>query len=90
MGFTRDHRPIVGPIDALLTADERAASGLEGRVSLCAGFTGHGMSLGYETARLAVQGIASDEASVPEPLHIHRFKGMNDTHATPIPSSHAG
>lgn len=42
MGFTPDGLPRVGPISA------------HGRVWLCAGFTGHGMSMAHRTAQLAV------------------------------------
>lgn len=47
MGFTRDGLPLIGPIDA--------ATGR--RIWLCAGFTGHGMSMAFRTADIAVQAM---------------------------------
>ncbi|MEZ6319132.1 MAG: FAD-binding oxidoreductase [Phycisphaerales bacterium] len=46
MGFSPDGVPLVGPV---------GVEGVEeGRVWVCAGFTGHGMSLAFTTARAAV------------------------------------
>lgn len=45
MGFTRDWLPAIGPVEG--------GWGL-GNVWFCGGFSGHGMSMGFETARLAV------------------------------------
>lgn len=45
MGFTRDGLPLVGPVDPT------------GRVWLCAGFTGHGMSMAFRTADIAVRAM---------------------------------
>lgn len=49
MGFTSDYLPLVGPADA------------SRRLIVCAGFSGHGMSLGVRCAQLAVAGIRSGE-----------------------------
>jgi len=46
MGFTKNHLPIIAPV---CRAWDRG-----GRVWFCGGFTGHGMSMAYETSRLAV------------------------------------
>lgn len=57
MAFTPDHLPITGP-----TADPR--------VWVCGGFTGHGMSLGFTTARRTVD--AMHDGSTP-PFPAERF-----------------
>ncbi|MGP1345842.1 MAG: NAD(P)/FAD-dependent oxidoreductase [Phycisphaerales bacterium] len=51
MAFTPDHLPLTGP-----------APGVGGgRVWVCGGFTGHGMSLGFRTARLTVRAMLDAE-----------------------------
>lgn len=52
MGFTRDGLPLVGPIQS-----ERVDAAAGGRVWLCAGFTGHGMSMAFRTADIAVRAM---------------------------------
>lgn len=56
MGFTPDGLPIAGPIDEA------------GRIWTCAGFTGHGMSLAFETARRTVEAVLAGGAP-PFPLN---------------------
>lgn len=55
MGFTPDGLPRIGPITP------------EGRAWFIGGFTGHGMSMGFETTRLAV-GAMLDGALNPFPM----------------------
>jgi glycine/D-amino acid oxidase-like deaminating enzyme len=60
MGFSPDGLPLVGPVD-------------QGRsVWVCAGFTGHGMSLGFLTAAHAVNAIL-DGAAVEPMFEIDRI-----------------
>lgn len=49
MGFSPDGLPLVGPVPG--------PEGLGGRVWFCGGFTGHGMSMGFKTAELAVRAM---------------------------------
>lgn len=49
MGFTSDYLPLVGPVD-----ESR-------RLIVCAGFSGHGMSLGARCAQMAVAGIRTGD-----------------------------
>jgi len=56
MGFSPDGLPLVGPIDEA-----------EPRIWFCGGFTGHGMSLAFETARAAVASML-EGAENPFPL----------------------
>jgi glycine/D-amino acid oxidase-like deaminating enzyme len=59
MGFSQDGLPLVGPVDH---------AGVEpGRVWFCGGFTGHGMSMAFRTARAAVGEMLGGEAT-PFPL----------------------
>jgi len=51
MGFSPTMLPIIAPIPMRSTGGTDPDS----RVVFCGGFTGHGMSLGYETARCAVE-----------------------------------
>lgn len=53
MGFSPDGMPVIGPtqIDGID----------DGKVWFCGGLTGHGMSLGYATARHAVRVMLQDE-----------------------------
>lgn len=60
MGFSPDGLPLVGPV--------RGFPG--GRVWFCGGFTGHGMSMGFRTARLAAEAML--DGSVP-PFPSTRF-----------------
>lgn len=53
MGFSPDGLPLVGPVDQAR------------RVWVCAGFTGHGMSLGFLTAAHAVNAILNGTAVEP-------------------------
>ncbi|MAY76024.1 MAG: hypothetical protein CMJ31_15170 [Phycisphaerae bacterium] len=53
MAFTANHLPIVGPMNA------------HGRVWVCGGFTGHGMSMGFITARAAVREMLGDPRELP-------------------------
>lgn len=60
MGFTQDHQPVVGPILKLNQQDDPFAEldpEVAARVWVCAGFTGHGMSLGFGVANEAVRGL---------------------------------
>lgn len=52
MGFSPDGLPLVGPLPG--------EEGLNGRVWFCGGFTGHGMSMAFETARGAVAAMLAD------------------------------
>jgi len=61
MGFTPDGLPLVGAIDGAWPARS---------VWLCAGCTGHGMSLFHRTARLAVEAMLDGAAN---PFAIDRF-----------------
>jgi glycine/D-amino acid oxidase-like deaminating enzyme len=61
MGFSPDGLPIVGPASGI---DDRH------RVWFCGGFTGHGMSMGYKTAELAVAAMLTGQAN---PFDIARF-----------------
>lgn len=56
MGFSRTHLPLIGP-----TWGENSA---EGRVWLCGGFTGHGMSMAYRVSEIAV-GVMLEEMGNP-------------------------
>lgn len=58
MGFSLDELPVVGPV----------APGEH--VWVCAGFTGHGMSLAHRTARHAVSAMLDDG---PNPFPLERF-----------------
>ena len=60
MGFTPDGLPLVGPV------------GGDDRVVVCAGFHGHGMSLGVRTARAAVECLLD---GAPPPFPAGRFAG---------------
>ncbi len=75
MGFTRDGLPLVGPIDAV-------SGGSGGRVWLCAGFTGHGMSMAYRTAHLAVAAMLNG-AENPFPLSRAARNTQNPNTAPP-------
>ena len=55
MGFTRDHLPLAGPIEA------------GGPTYICAGFNGHGASMAHETARRLIESV-SDAVPPPFPL----------------------
>lgn len=62
MGFSPDGLPLVGPAPGFSS----------GRVWLCAGFTGHGMSMGFRTAQLGV-GAMLDGSGPPFALtRFHR------------------
>lgn len=63
MGFTRDHLPVVGAVE-----------GYGGAVWFVGGFTGHGMSLGGEVARIAARAVVGGGA-VPGWLDLGRFGG---------------
>lgn len=54
MGFTGDGLPKIGPVAPGAGGNGAGAPAPGGRVWFVGGFTGHGMSMGYETARLAV------------------------------------
>ncbi len=56
MGFSPDGLPLVGAAPG--------ACGLDGRVWYCGGFTGHGMSMAFETARGAVGAMLGDETTL--------------------------
>ena len=64
MGFTPDGLPIVGPMD-----EHR-------QLWVCAGFTGHGMSLGCRTAQLAIAAMLDEGSPVPTPFQFSRFGPM--------------
>ncbi len=66
MGMTPDELPVVGPAP------------LDDRVWICGGFSGHGMSLGCVTAKLAVAGMLGDDA-VPAMFNPGRFDGAAAT-----------
>ena len=57
MGFSPDGLPLIGPV----------AEWPSGRVWFCGGFTGHGMSMAYKAAAVAV-GAMLDESDNPLPL----------------------
>lgn len=61
MGFTADSLPLVGPIDTT------------NRVWLCAGFNGHGMSMAYRTAQIAVNAMLDGE---PNPFPLDRLQSL--------------
>jgi len=68
MGFSPDGVPLVGPVSL-----ENGVLEPGSPVWLCAGFTGHGMSMAWRTAQLAV-GAALDGAHNPFPIdrvHAH-------------------
>ncbi len=56
MGFSPDGLPLVGAAPG--------ACGLGGRVWFCGGFTGHGMSMAFETARGAVGAMLGDGSTL--------------------------
>jgi hypothetical protein len=78
MGFTPDGLPIAGPL-ADLPSEPDPRPGIDptpiapdaaDRVWLCAGFTGHGMSLGVATATLTAHALAAtfpDQPASPRP-----------------------
>ncbi len=82
MAFTPDGLPLVGPVDLPcapdLTAPETLLSAGDDRLWVCAGFTGHGMSLGYETARRTVNAMlgTSGDADIG-PMKLTRFKSID-------------
>lgn len=55
MAFTPNHLPITGPTD-------------DPRLWVCGGFTGHGMSLGYITAKQTIQAMLNKITNPPFPL----------------------
>lgn len=56
MGFTGDGLPLTGPISET------------GSQWICAGFHGHGMSLGAPTARLTVEAMVTERSDPPFPV----------------------
>ncbi|MBC7835659.1 MAG: FAD-binding oxidoreductase [Phycisphaerales bacterium] len=66
MGFSPDGLPLVGPIGGG-GGDEADRAG---RVWFCGGFTGHGMSMAYRTAQLAIAAML-DGADNPFPIDRH-------------------
>lgn len=62
MGFSPDGAPLVGPVSLDTGAPTPGSP-----VWLCAGFTGHGMSMAWRTSQLAV-GAALDGAPNPFPI----------------------
>jgi len=60
MGFSPDGLPLVGPV---------AGDWPEGAVWFCGGFTGHGMSVGFKTARAGVRAMLE---GVPTPFPLDR------------------
>ena len=83
MAFTPDGLPIVGPVaipsagDLTQLAEEAsAAPAADGRLWICAGFNGHGMSLGLETVRRAILEMVGASASHGDgigPMRVERF-----------------
>lgn len=83
MGFSPDGLPLVGPVPDLdpahsfspvqssSLAQRASPDAPRSRVWFCGGFTGHGMSLGFNTARSAVEGILAREA-IPRPFDLRR------------------
>lgn len=61
MGFTPDHLPLIGPLP-----------GFEGKAWICAGFTGHGMSLAHRATRCAVE-LMTQRGSENNPFPLSRF-----------------
>ena len=62
MGFTPDHLPIAGPIDA---SDATSPW-------ICAGFTGHGMSMAHELATQTALAM-SGRSELPDLFSASRF-----------------
>ena len=67
MGFSPDGLPLVGPLD-----DQRP------NVWFCGGFTGHGMSMGFRTAKLAVEAMFAGERAHPNPFPLSRVRGGSE------------
>ncbi|MFU8829271.1 MAG: NAD(P)/FAD-dependent oxidoreductase [Phycisphaerales bacterium] len=64
MGFTPDELPLAGPIDR--------QAGRDYPIWICAGFTGHGMSLGHEVASRTAEAMLGADP-LPDLFDPHRF-----------------
>lgn len=73
MGFTPDGLPLIGPID-----ERGAPAARDSPIWLCAGYTGHGMSMAFKAANEAVAAML---ARTPPPFPISRF--CPDSQANP-------
>lgn len=70
MGFSPDGLPLIGPLEPT-----GAQVWPAGRVWFCGGFTGHGMSMAYRSARAAVEAMLAGEdggATPTNPLPLSR------------------
>lgn len=78
MAFTPDHRPLVGRTSDLPEARGPSAANEHSmhhpNIWICSGFTGHGMSLGYETASIAIQCIINDDPTIAAALNCARLR----------------
>ena len=83
MAFTPDGLPLVGPVapptpgDLTAGASDPTDDGGDHRLWVCAGFNGHGMSLGFETARRATLAMLGQDGSGDPgigPMRIERFR----------------
>lgn len=71
MGFTPDGLPLLGPVES--------RPDWAGRVWLCAGFTGHGMSMAYRTAAEVAEAILAQREPV---FSVGRFRSFGATQST--------
>ena len=66
MGFTPDGLPLLGPID-----DAGRPAPLDNPIWLCAGYTGHGMSMAFKAAHEAARAMLEAR---PPPFPMARFR----------------
>lgn len=82
MGFSPDGLPLIGPVPDFAAPASPAPT--SARVWFCGGFTGHGMSLGFKTARAAVRAMLGLEEN---PFPLSRVLSHGPAAAAPAPSN---